>query len=1164
MKRFSLIFTSLIIAALMAAGFSFAQMPGLTVQRIPGISTGGQLSDAYQRLTPAQRQALEEEMRKTGGRVTPATIEALKNRPEFQGVPPSDLRQYLDAYQQLTPVQRQALTPEAMEALKAKPEYKGITPEEVARGKELLEIKKREAITMEEKEVSLFNRYRQLGKYQNIPLDLKPFGYEFFQTASVRVVTDRGDMPVPQKYVVGPGDEVRILLWGRVNAQYNLVVDRDGKITIPQIGPVFVAGRTFEDMSKEIIKQAEQIVGTNVDVTLGALKTIPIFVLGDVRRPGAYTIGSFATITDALLMAGGPTEIGSMRNVQLRRKGQTVAVLDLYDLFLKGDKSKDMTLMAGDVVFVPVTGPLVGIAGHVKRPAIYELKDRRDLMGLIELAGGVIPSAYTRQIQVERIVQSEKQIVIDIDDKHLAKARQFMLEDADLIKVFPIVETDHNVINLMGNVKRPGKYEYKKGMKIGDILKDPVEDLLPETHLDYALIKRQQPPLMNTVLLPVNLRAVLLEGDEKQNIELMPKDQIFVFSKWFFEEKPFVTIEGEIRGECQVDEKTETEPQKIDYKKLEEMRTYLSSIEKELTRRGRYDIVQMVQDILSNLNIGKIPPSDNFFQLRRALLNANETAYANQILDFENQTRISASRTFGERIRTLQSMNTTFLSMDDELSKRGRLDLAGMVKEILSDLNAGITPTESKLFKLRLALANAGETLFASQVLEFENQIRVACRIKLSDDMKVRDAILAAGGLTNEAFLDKAHIVRKDKEGKFHIIYFNVEKALAGDPTHNVALQKEDKITIHSLYEHERHKFVTVDGEVAKPGNYQYTEGMRVKDLIFKGGNVLESAYLDEAEISSLIIEDAKITRTEKRTINLRRALANDPEHNVSLRPHDRLLVKRITDWGAMKYVTLTGEFRFPGRYAIHKGERLSSVIERAGGYLPTAYLRGAYFTRESVRALQQKSLEEMTRRLERELLSEASARIGTALSPEEVQSKAQEVQFKQRLIEFMRGLKATGRMSIALTNLRLLKGSVYDIELEDGDVLHLPQKNNVVNVVGAVMAETSHVFKERWSFTDYINASGGLARYADEANIFVLKVDGSARKLSGGLFNWSERRDRWELAGYGEETPTIEPGDVIVVPEKVTTIAWLREIRDITQILMNTAVTAATIIKLW
>ena len=1077
MKRTILIITSFTILTMLLAGLSLAQVPTLTVQRISVLSSGSSPSDLYQRLTPAQRQALEEELRKTGGRVTPSTIEALKNRPEFQGIAPTDLKQYLDSYQQLTPAQKQALTPEAIETLKARPEFKGVTPEEVAKGKELLELKKKEApAIVEEKEVSLFNRFRQLGKYQNIPLDLKPFGYDFFQTAAVRIVTERGDMPVPQKYIIGPGDEVKILLWGRVNAQYNLVVDRDGKITIPQIGPVFVAGQTFEEMSKQIIKQAEQIVGTNVDVTLGSLKTIPVFVLGDVRRPGAYTIGSFATITDALLLAGGPTEIGSMRNIQLRRKGQTVSTLDLYDLFLKGDKTKDLTLMAGDVVFVPVTGPLVGIAGHVKRPAIYELKDRRDLMGLIELAGGIIPSAYTRQIQVERIVKSEKQIVIDIDDKKLEKASRFMLEDGDLIKVFPIVETDYNVVFLNGNVKKPGKYEYKPGMRVRDIISDVANDLLPETYLEYALIKREKLPTRETALIPVNLQAALIDRDEKSNIELNPRDQIFVFSKWFFEEKPFATVEGEIRGDCNADQ-------------------------------------------------GATP--------------------AKSALDPSQVT-------------------SGLLSIETDLTKKGKFNLASLARTLYLEISSGQKPTAAKLFSLRMELQKAGESAHAAQIMEFENQSKLGCRVRLSDNTRVRDAILAAGGLTYESYLQKAEIIRKDKSGRFHTVYFDVEKALTGDPQHNLLLEKEDRIVIHSILEQEYRKFVSIEGDVAKPGNYQFTEGMRVKDLVFKGGNVLESAYLDEAELASLVVDERRVTRTEKRVIDLRKALAGDPEHNVPLRPHDRLLVKRIPDWGALKYVTLTGEFRFPGRYAIQKGERLSSVIERAGGYLPTAYLRGAYFTRESVRELQQKSLEEMTRRLERELLSEAATRVGSALTPEEIQSKSQEIQFKQRLIDFMKGLKATGRMTIALTHLRLLKGSIYDIELEDGDTLYLPKKNNVVNVVGAVMAESSHVYNDKWSFMDYINAAGGMARYADSDNIFVLKVDGSARKLAKGFLDWNDRRERWELAGYGEDPTKIEPGDVIVVPEKVTTIAWLREIRDITQILMNTAVTAATIIKLW
>ena len=389
----------------------------------------------------------------------------------------------------------------------------------------------------------------RFGKYQDISLDLKPFGYDFFADASIRILTDRKDIPVPLKYVIGPGDEVKLLLWGRINAQYNLTVDRDGKITIPQIGPLFVAGMTFDEMSKQIIKQSEQIVGTNVDISMGSLKTIPVFILGDVRRPGSYTIGSFATITDALLLAGGPTEIGSMRHVQLKRKGQLITTFDLYDLLLKGDKSKDMTLMAGDVVFVPVTGPMVGIAGNVKRPAIYELRNRYDLESVIDLAGGIIPTAYTQQIQVERIIKNERQVVIDINDKNLEKAASVKLQDADLVKVFSIVDMNVNVVYLNGNVKRPGKYEIKAGMRLGDLIKDATE-LLPETYFEYALIKRLNPPGMETVLIPFSLTN-LLNKDPASNLELKPRDQVYVFNRWFFKDRPLVMIEGEIRGGLQ-------------------------------------------------------------------------------------------------------------------------------------------------------------------------------------------------------------------------------------------------------------------------------------------------------------------------------------------------------------------------------------------------------------------------------------------------------------------------------------------------------------------------------------------------------------------------------------------------------------------------------------
>jgi polysaccharide biosynthesis/export protein len=279
------------------------------------------------------------------------------------------------------------------------------------------------------------------------------------------------------------------------------------------------------------------------------------------------------------------------------------------------------------------------------------------------------------------------------------------------------------------------------------------------------------------------------------------------------------------------------------------------------------------------------------------------------------------------------------------------------------------------------------------------------------------------------------------------------------------------------------------------------------------------------------------------------------------LRPYDRVFIKKIPDWRREHFATVDGQFKFPGKYIVRKGEKLSSLIQRAGGYTDNAYLRGAIFTRERVKEMQQKGIEEMTLRMEKDLLSNGGAEVSTALSNEEMQSKQFEIAQKKKLIENMRSLKALGRMTVKLAHLRLLKGSEYDIELEDGDRLFIPERNSVVNVTGSVMAQGSYVYSEKADYLDYINMSGGYSRYADESNVFVLKVDGSAHKASRGLINWNGKKDRLEMAAFSDEDINyIEPGDVIVVPEKIERIAWLREIRDITQILMNTAVVAGVV----
>jgi len=394
------------------------------------------------------------------------------------------------------------------------------------------------------------------------------------------------------------------------------------------------------------------------------------------------------------------------------------------------------------------------------------------------------------------------------------------------------------------------------------------------------------------------------------------------------------------------------------------------------------------------------------------------------------------------------------------------------------------------------------------------------------------------------------------------MVVTDLSRALAEPGDANILLQDKDRIVVHHVEEYRPERSVTVEGAVRRPGQYPLTEGMTIRDLLFAAGNVTEAAWLDEAELTSMITDRGRGAKYEQRNLDLRKVFAGDAGQNAPLRAYDRVFIKRIPDWRQEWFVTVSGEFKFPGRYAVKKGERLSSLIERAGGYKETGYLRGVVFTRERVRELQQKSLLDMADRMERELLS--SGQISTAVSAEEVAAKKAELEQKQKLVESIRKLKATGRMAIYLAHLRLLKGSEYDIELEDKDAILLPQKNSVVNVVGAVMTQGSYIYSEKMTYKDYIGQTGGFSSYADTGNVFVMKVDGSARKLSRGMMNWSPSRERWELAGYGEEVREIEPGDTIVVPEKVERIAWLREFRDITQIMMNTAVTAGIVLKLW
>ena len=290
---------------------------------------------------------------------------------------------------------------------------------------------------------------------------------------------------VPSDYVIGPGDELQITIWGQIQAALRVVVDRSGQIYIPQVGQVSVAGVHYGELEEHLRRQISRTFKNfNLAVNVGRLRSIQVFVVGDARYPGTYTISSLSTLVNAIFASGGPTPQGSLRRIELRRDGSTVSIFDFYDLLIKGDKSKDVRLQSGDVVYIPHVGPLVAISGSVNTPAIYEIKDNSTLADLIEIAGDMSTLADTNKITVDRLIDHEarKTLEFPYDDQ----ARALPLKDGDIIRVFSIVSRFEDTVTLRGNVANPGRYPWKPGMRIRDLIPDPQALLTRRYWLDRA------------------------------------------------------------------------------------------------------------------------------------------------------------------------------------------------------------------------------------------------------------------------------------------------------------------------------------------------------------------------------------------------------------------------------------------------------------------------------------------------------------------------------------------------------------------------------------------------------------------------------------------------------------------------------------------------------
>jgi polysaccharide biosynthesis/export protein len=712
---------------------------------------------------------------------------------------------------------------------------------------------------------------------------LEPFGYDLFER-SRRAVAPNADIPVPADYVIGPGDTINIQLFGSQNNEFFLPVSREGTINFPEIGPVNVSGLTFTQMRDALNQRVtEQMIGVRASITLGELRSIRVFVLGDVERPGSYSVSGLSTITNALYASGGVKPIGSLRNIALRRDGETVSTLDLYDLLLRGDTRGDVRLQPGDAIFVPPIGARVTVDGEVRRPAIYEVKTEESVAQLVELAGGVNAAANRGAVKLERVVPNRGTTVQDVD--LAAGGVQTAVRDGDVLRVPANLEQLEASVRLEGNVFQPGLYQWRQGMRLTDLLPTS-EGIKPLSDLNYVLIRRELEPNVDMEVISADLHAAWRAPNGAANVLLRARDTVHVFH----------------------------------------------------LETGRQQVIE----------------------------------------------------------------------------------------PLIEELEAQAAP-------------------------------------------------------------------------------------------------------------HEALPIVRVGGQVRAPGEYPLEPGMLISDLLRAGGGLSEAAYATNAELARYSVVNGEYRETALVTVDLASVLRGDATANIAVSPYDYLNIKEVSRWRGEESVTIRGEVVFPGTYPIRRGEKLSSLLARAGGLTDLAFPAGGVFTRVEIQQRQREQLELLAQRVERDL---------AAISVSDPNA-SDTITAGQSLIDQLRNSTPTGRWVIRLDDL-VAGDDEADVVLKDGDTLLVPDERQEVTVLGEVQYATSHVYERGLTRDEYVNRSGGLSQRADKRRIYVVRADGEVVANSGA--GWFQR----------DGGSDIRPGDAIVVPLKVD--QPLARWSAITQIIYNLAIAAAAV----